>query len=84
MVISATAISGPKVSRPPVPSRKSERENLGRGLLLWGGVGTGSKGPSLEDGNCKVSASDVAKVCSLSIKETGDSKFIRGVAVIGC
>ena len=77
MLISATAISGPKDSRPPVPSNKSERENLCRGLFLWGDVGTGSKGPSLEDGNCNVSARHVANGCSSSIKETGDSNFIR-------
>lgn len=76
MLISPTAISGPKVSRPPLPSSKSERENLCRCLLLGGDVGTGSTGLSLKDGNCKVSASDVAKCCSLSIRETGDSKFI--------
>ena len=61
MLISAPALSGPNVSRPLVPSSKSERENLGRDLL-W--VGAGSKnrgGPSLEDGNRKVSASDVVK-----------------------
>lgn len=84
MLRSPTAISGPKVSRPPVPSSKSERENLCRNLLLGGDVGTGSKEPSLEDGNCNVSASDVVECCSSSIKETGDLKFICWVAVIGC
>jgi len=43
MLISAVAISGPKVSRPPVPSSKSERENVCRGLLLGEDAGTGSK-----------------------------------------
>jgi hypothetical protein len=44
------------------------------------GEGQGSKidqRPSLEGGNCKVSASDGPKGCSSSIKETGDLKFIR-------
>ena len=76
MLISATAISGPNVSRPPVPSSKSERENLCMDLDL-GGDDTESEGLSVEDGSCKVSASDVAKGCSSANKETGESKFIR-------